>query len=162
MTDRFDIEERWPELFEQLDERRRRSVVQTLASSWHEGWVPNREDTENLTDKARGAIDHDEYLRRVDEAAERRRQLREARAWPTDSAQLDDDPPTWWHDHRNLAKLAMHLAAAGDDIDDIVYMLEKPWKYTPEFNQVQQSARQSTTPRHLQVVDSTRTEHEPS
>ncbi|VEW10187.1 Uncharacterised protein [Brevibacterium casei] len=71
MSARFDIEERWPELFEQLDEMQRHSVVQALAANWHEGWEPNREDVKNLTDRARGAIDHAEYLRRADEAAER-------------------------------------------------------------------------------------------
>lgn len=71
MSDHLDIEERWPELFEQLDEDQRWRVVQTFAASWHEGWVPNREDVENLTDLVRGAIDHDEYRRRVDVSAER-------------------------------------------------------------------------------------------
>lgn len=75
MAETFDIEGRWPELFVQLDDVQRDAVVQSLASAWHEGWVPNREDVENLTDRARGAIDRDEYLRRVDEAAERRRQV---------------------------------------------------------------------------------------
>ena len=68
----FNIEARWPELFVQLDERQRRAVVDTLASSWHEGWVPNREDVENLTDFTRGAIDRDEYRRRLRGAVERR------------------------------------------------------------------------------------------
>lgn len=68
----FDIEERWPELFVQLDETQRRAVVQSLASAWHEGWIPNREDVENLTDKARGAIDAAEYRRRAHAAARRR------------------------------------------------------------------------------------------
>ncbi|UNX54717.1 hypothetical protein MF406_17875 [Georgenia sp. TF02-10] len=75
MAEEFDIEQRWPELFAQLDETQRRAVVQSLASAWHEGWTPNREDVENLTDRARGAIDHDEYLRRVDAAAERHRKV---------------------------------------------------------------------------------------
>lgn len=73
MAEKLDIEQRWPELFAQLDETQRRSVVQSFASAWHEGWEPNREDVENLTDETRGAIDRDEYLRRVDTAAERRR-----------------------------------------------------------------------------------------
>ena len=55
MATKFDIEDRWPELFVQLDETQRRAVVQSLASAWHEGWTPNREDVENLTDEARGA-----------------------------------------------------------------------------------------------------------
>lgn len=73
MAAEFNIEARWPELFTELDDEQRRSVVNALASNWHEGWVPNREDVENLTDRARGAIDRDEYRRRVREAAERHR-----------------------------------------------------------------------------------------
>lgn len=69
---KFNIEERWPELFVQLDETQRRAVVQSLASAWHEGWTPNREDVENLTDEARGAIDAAEYRRRAHAAARRR------------------------------------------------------------------------------------------
>lgn len=75
MAAEFDIEGRWPELFEQLDAVQRRAVVQSLAAAWHEGWEPNREDVENLTDRARGAIDRKEYSRRVREAAERRRNM---------------------------------------------------------------------------------------
>lgn len=71
----FDVEDRWPELFLQLQQEQRDAVVQSLASAWHEGWEPNREDVENLTDRARGAIDRDEYLRRSDAAAERRRKV---------------------------------------------------------------------------------------
>ncbi|GAA3299426.1 hypothetical protein [Glutamicibacter nicotianae] len=56
MAEKFDIEERWPELFTQLDANQRSAIRQALASAWHEGWVPNREDVENLTDVARGAI----------------------------------------------------------------------------------------------------------
>lgn len=73
MAGELDIEERWPELFAQLDDSQRHAVRQSLASAWHEGWVPNREDVENVTEHARGAIDDAEYLRRVDAAAERRR-----------------------------------------------------------------------------------------
>lgn len=36
-----------------------------MASAWHEGWEPNREDVENVTDPAGGAIDDDEYLRNL-------------------------------------------------------------------------------------------------
>lgn len=73
MSERFDVEQRWPELFAELDPIQRRAVVQSLAADWHEGWEPNREDVENLTDRARRAIDRAEYMRRVREAAERRR-----------------------------------------------------------------------------------------
>ena len=72
MAAEFNIESRWPELFVQLDETQRRAVVQSLASAWHEGWTPNREDVENLTDEARGAIDAEEYRRRAHAAARRR------------------------------------------------------------------------------------------
>ncbi|WP_424937777.1 MULTISPECIES: hypothetical protein [Bacteria] len=73
--EKFDVDERWPELFAQLTATQHVAVLQTLASSWHEGWAPNREDVENLTDHIRGAIDRDEYLRRADTAAERRRRV---------------------------------------------------------------------------------------
>lgn len=69
MSAKFDIEERWPELFAQLDEAQRRAVVQSLACAWHEGWVPNREDVKNLVDEASGVIDTDEYRRRAHAAA---------------------------------------------------------------------------------------------
>ena len=42
MDEPFDIEERCPDVFEPLEPRQRRAVVQSLASAWHEGWVPNR------------------------------------------------------------------------------------------------------------------------
>lgn len=42
-VERFDIEERWPDLFDGLDAAGRDAVVQSFASAWHEGWVPNRE-----------------------------------------------------------------------------------------------------------------------
>jgi hypothetical protein len=67
----FDVEVRWPELFAQLDDVQRNSVRQSLAAGWHEGFNPTREDVENLTDLARGAIDFDEYRRRGLAAARR-------------------------------------------------------------------------------------------
>ncbi len=73
MTNEFDVRQRWPELFSELRGEARQAVVQSLAAAWHEGWEPNREDVENLTDRARGVIDQAEYFRRVNEAAERRR-----------------------------------------------------------------------------------------
>ncbi|MBF4550714.1 hypothetical protein [Pseudoclavibacter sp. VKM Ac-2888] len=72
MAVEFDIQKRWPELFAPLSAQQRKIVVNALASSWHEGWVPNREDVENLTDLLRGAIDKAEYDRRVAGAIERR------------------------------------------------------------------------------------------
>lgn len=61
----FNIEARWPELFAGLDDRAREIVVDSFASSWHEGWVPNRDDVANLTDLVRGTIDEAEYDRRA-------------------------------------------------------------------------------------------------
>ena len=69
----FDIETRWPELFEGLSALDRRAVVQTLANGWHEGWVPNRPDVADLVDLTRGDIDRDEYRRRNRAAIERDR-----------------------------------------------------------------------------------------
>lgn len=69
----FDVETRWPELFKDLVPNQREAVVQALASSWYEGWVPNYEDVKNLTDRGRGVISHEEYVQRVRAAAVRRR-----------------------------------------------------------------------------------------
>lgn len=68
-----DIEGRWPELFTGLDEKRRAAVLDAFAANSIDGWVPNREDVANLTDYARGAIDGDEYVRRVAALAARHR-----------------------------------------------------------------------------------------
>ncbi|WP_125778272.1 antitoxin VbhA family protein [Antribacter gilvus] len=73
MGEKFDVEERWPELFEGLAAKDRQGVLNALGSNWQEGWEPNRLDVENLTDYARGAIDEAEYDRRAAEAAERYR-----------------------------------------------------------------------------------------
>jgi Antitoxin VbhA len=58
------VEARWPELFAPLSDEQRRSVVSTLASSWHEGWVPNRDDVADLAALVAGRIGMDEYQRR--------------------------------------------------------------------------------------------------
>lgn len=68
----FNIEARWPDLFEPLANEQRFAVVNTLASAWHEGWVPNREHVENLTQYASGVITREEYDRRADERARAR------------------------------------------------------------------------------------------
>lgn len=75
MVERFDVEQRWPELFEPLTVEQRRAVLNSFASSWHEGWIPTRSDVENLTNFVRGVVDDAEYDRR---AAERSRRLLEA------------------------------------------------------------------------------------
>ena len=66
------IEQRWPDLFEQLMPIPRAAVIQALASAVHEGWEPTRDDVANLVDYAQGTIDEAEYTRRADAAAEGR------------------------------------------------------------------------------------------
>jgi hypothetical protein len=39
----------------------------------------------------------------------------------------------WWSDHRNLYQVAQHMLKGGDTVENIIYMLEKPWKYSHEF-----------------------------
>ena len=58
----FDIEQRWPELFEGLEPSQRGIVLDTLALGWHEGNEPTRRVVKNLTDYIRGEISADEYL----------------------------------------------------------------------------------------------------
>lgn len=67
MFEALDLELRWPELFEGLTSRQRRSVVQAYAANWHEGWNPNEFDVKNLTDVVRGTITRVEYFRRCRE-----------------------------------------------------------------------------------------------
>ncbi len=57
----FNIEQRWPDLFQNLDEQQRLGVRNTLAALWHEGFKLTREDVENLTNYAAGIIDANEY-----------------------------------------------------------------------------------------------------
>ena len=64
MSEIFDFEDRWPELFDRLDARQRNAVRQSLAAGWHEGFEPTREHVENLTDYVLGLIDDSEYERR--------------------------------------------------------------------------------------------------
>lgn len=64
MSKILDLELRWPELFTGLGSQTRNSIAQAFAASWHEGWEPNREDVENLTNFVRGTYDRAEYLRR--------------------------------------------------------------------------------------------------
>lgn len=63
-TQRFDLDERWPELFEPLTPEQRRRVVNVLAGVWHESWQPNRDDVADLADYVRGAITFDKYQAR--------------------------------------------------------------------------------------------------
>lgn len=71
MNARFDVAERWPELFEPLTPAQREGVTRALAAGLHEGWQPQREDVADLADYARGAITFDEYQARSLEKADR-------------------------------------------------------------------------------------------
>jgi hypothetical protein len=73
-----DLNQQTPSISQKLNPTQRRSVVQSFASAWHEGWTPNREDVENLTNKIRGAIDREGYMRRTRETAERHRKAEAA------------------------------------------------------------------------------------
>ena len=64
MSEIFDFEDRWPELFDRLDARQRNAVRQSLAAGWHEGFEPTREHVENMIDCLLGVIDDDEFFRR--------------------------------------------------------------------------------------------------
>ena len=64
MSEIFDFEDRWPELFDRLDVRERNSVRQALAAAWHEGFEPTREHVENRIGCLLGGHDDDEFLRR--------------------------------------------------------------------------------------------------
>jgi hypothetical protein len=39
----------------------------------------------------------------------------------------------WWDDHDNLAELWSWLEDRGQEPDSVVYYLQKPWKWTPEY-----------------------------
>lgn len=70
MSEQFDIEARWPALFEGLDSRTKRAVVRSLAAGWHEGWKINYADVHDLVEFAQGSIDLGEYEQRARQAAE--------------------------------------------------------------------------------------------
>ena len=47
------------------------------------------------------------------------------------------DTVFWWDDHRNLAITAAFMNAQGHSMDDVLYMLSKPWKHNDDFNLAQ-------------------------
>lgn len=65
MANRLELEAEYPDLFAPLSATDREAVLQTLASSWHDGWTPNRRDVVDLVDLVTGAIDNAEYERRT-------------------------------------------------------------------------------------------------
>ncbi|MGH3352322.1 MAG: hypothetical protein ACRDPS_16760 [Nocardioides sp.] len=73
MDTTFDVETRWPDLFDGLTAEQRSTVIDTLASAWHEGHVPERERVEILVAFTRGDIDAAESARRTASFRARRR-----------------------------------------------------------------------------------------
>ena len=65
MADYFDLPDRYPELFEQLNEEQRRSITQTLASAWLEGYTYSREKIAQLVDLELGRSTFEEYKQKT-------------------------------------------------------------------------------------------------
>lgn len=63
-------------------------------------------------------------------------------------ADLDTVPP-WWADHSNLAELHRYLTGSdcpeGDALDpsQVQYFLEKPWKWTAEWDRMRAKEKTS-------------------
>lgn len=53
----------------------------------------------------------------------------------------DDD--NWYDDRVNLAAVARRMGQQGDGVDDVAYMLEKPWKFEDEWLAALQEAIES-------------------
>lgn len=70
--------QRWPDLFEPLDDQQKQRVSDALASGRLDGWEPERDDVADLIDQELGRIDSAEYLRRSIAQATRDRTDRKA------------------------------------------------------------------------------------
>ncbi|WP_350279622.1 hypothetical protein [Kribbella sp. HUAS MG21] len=57
--------QRWPDLFEPLDDEQKQHVSDALANNRLEGWEPGRDDVSDLVDRELGRIDTAEYIRRT-------------------------------------------------------------------------------------------------
>ncbi|GAA1602723.1 hypothetical protein GCM10009804_68980 [Kribbella hippodromi] len=57
--------QRWPELFEQLEDDQKQRVTDALASNKLADWEPDRSDVSDLVDRELGRIDTAEYIRRT-------------------------------------------------------------------------------------------------
>jgi hypothetical protein len=71
--------QRWPELFEPLDDAQKQRISDALANGRLEGWEPEREDVADLIDRELGRIDRSEYVRRTMARAERAQEGRAGR-----------------------------------------------------------------------------------
>lgn len=41
----------------------------------------------------------------------------------------------WWRDHDNVVMLAYWMKEHGHSVDDFVVLIEKPWKFSDEYEQ---------------------------
>lgn len=53
------------------------------------------------------------------------------------SVQMAAVDPPWWQDHDKLAMTARFMERQGHSWDDIIYMIEKPWKHGDDYNLAQ-------------------------
>ncbi|AXE40050.1 hypothetical protein [Acidipropionibacterium virtanenii] len=64
MPEEFDVERRWPDLFDKLGGQQRRSVAQALEEARAEGREVTRQEVADLIEETRGTIGADEYTRK--------------------------------------------------------------------------------------------------
>ncbi|OFM97404.1 MULTISPECIES: hypothetical protein [Rothia] len=69
MAEYFDLPERYPELFAQLNEEQYQNVVEPLISSWLEGYDFSRKEVARFIDHELGRISDDEFRKQILEEA---------------------------------------------------------------------------------------------
>lgn len=69
MGEYFDLPDRYPDLFEQLNDKQKRGITQTLASAWLDGYEHSREEIARLIDLELGRISWEEYRKQILERA---------------------------------------------------------------------------------------------
>ena len=79
MAEYFDLPERYPELFAQLNDKQKRGITQTLASAWLEGYTHSREEVAQLIDLELGRITFEEYKQKTLDRIASRRNLEESK-----------------------------------------------------------------------------------
>lgn len=78
MGEYFDLPDRYPDLFEQLNDKQKRGITQTLASAWLDGYEHSREEIARLIDLELGRISWEEYRKQVLERALNKQRSQEA------------------------------------------------------------------------------------
>lgn len=78
MGEYFDLPDRYPDLFEQLNDKQKRGITQTLASAWLDGYEHSREEIARLIDLELGRISWEEYRKQVLERALGKQRAQEA------------------------------------------------------------------------------------